>query len=206
MIFLTLFAELVKSPDFIHTYRVTPLSLWNAAALDLTLEEISEGLQKFAKYSIPSNVLVSLREWHEAYGKLILEKANQGRLLLKVTESYILERIWHRLELIPLQISHLNTHFEPVPEEAKTVFITKAELAEEAEPEHVILKLERLIRLHFPTIELFERFCKELIHVHFPAKLDRTLRTITYSMAHATLVSPILKRLGEEYKIEVEET
>lgn len=99
--FLTLFAELVKSPDFIHTYRVTPLSLWNAAALDITLEEISEELQKFAKYNIPSNVLVSLHEWHQAYGKLILEKANQGRLLLKVTESYILERIWHEKGLKP---------------------------------------------------------------------------------------------------------
>ena len=44
--FLALFAELVKSPEFIHSYRVTPLSLWNAAALEMSLEEIIAGLER----------------------------------------------------------------------------------------------------------------------------------------------------------------
>ena len=93
---LTLFAELVKSPQFIHTYRVTPLSLWNAAALEMPIEEIIEGLKRFAKYHVPSNVLVNIREWHQLYGKLILQKTlSPEHLLLKVFDPIILERILH---------------------------------------------------------------------------------------------------------------
>ncbi|MBW2637916.1 MAG: helicase-associated domain-containing protein [Deltaproteobacteria bacterium] len=91
--FLAIFAELVKSPEFIHTYRVTPLSLWNAAALGVSFKEIVEGLEHFSRYDIPSNVIVDMREWHETYGKLVLHKAAQGCLELEVKDSRILERI-----------------------------------------------------------------------------------------------------------------
>ena len=95
--FLALFAELVKSPEFIHTYRVTPLSLWNAAALDVSFKEIVEGLEEFSRYSVPSNVIVDMREWYETYGKLLLQKAKaraaEDCLELVVNDSRILERI-----------------------------------------------------------------------------------------------------------------
>ncbi|PXF60988.1 MAG: helicase [Candidatus Methanogaster sp.] len=93
--FLSLFAELVKSPEFIHTYRVTPLSLWNAAALDVPFKEITCGLEEFSRYSVPSNVITDMREWYETYGKLVLQKAKvaEGYLELVVTDSPILERI-----------------------------------------------------------------------------------------------------------------
>jgi DNA excision repair protein ERCC-3 len=91
--FLALFAELVKSPEFIHTYRVTPLSLWNAAALGVSFKEIVEGLEDFSRYSIPSNVIVDMKEWYETYGKLVLQKTAQDCLELEVKDSRILERI-----------------------------------------------------------------------------------------------------------------
>jgi len=91
--FLALFAELVKSPEFIHTYRVTPLSLWNAAALGVPFKEIVEGLEDFSRYEIPSNVIVDMGEWYETYGKLVLRKAAQDCLELEVKDSRILERI-----------------------------------------------------------------------------------------------------------------
>jgi DNA excision repair protein ERCC-3 len=93
--FLSLFAELVKSPEFIHTYRVTPLSLWNAAALDVPFKEIVCGLEEFSRYSVPSNVIVDMREWYETYGKLVLQKAEttEDCLELVVNDSRILERI-----------------------------------------------------------------------------------------------------------------
>jgi len=53
--FLARFAELEKSPEFIHTYRVTPLSLWNAAALDIPLSELLDGLEQLARYGLPAN-------------------------------------------------------------------------------------------------------------------------------------------------------
>ena len=58
--FLTLFAELVKSPEFIHTYRVTPLSLWNAASTGLSSDEIVDVLERYAKYPVPSHLCGSL--------------------------------------------------------------------------------------------------------------------------------------------------
>ncbi len=93
--FLALFAELVKSPEFIHTYRVTPLSLWNAAALGVPFKEIARGLEEFSRYGIPSNVLVDMREWYETYGKLVLQKARTAEdcLELVVKDLRILERI-----------------------------------------------------------------------------------------------------------------
>lgn len=91
--FLVLFAELVKSPEFIHTYRVTPLSLWNAAALGVPFKEIVEGLEDFSRYGIPSNVIVDMREWYETYGKLVLQKAAHDCLELEVKDPRILERI-----------------------------------------------------------------------------------------------------------------
>src|SRR5437870_4630759 len=91
--FLVLFTELVKSPEFIHTYKVTPLSLWNAAALHITLESIMGRLEQFSKYTIPRNVLLVIKEWYEQYGKLILEKVDEKLLRLSIEDTMIFERI-----------------------------------------------------------------------------------------------------------------
>ena len=91
--FLLLFTELVKSPEFIHTYRVTPLSLWNAAALEITMDSIIQGLDSFSRYSIPPNVLASLEEWYQQYGKFVLEKENDEELRLFVHDPAIFNRL-----------------------------------------------------------------------------------------------------------------
>ena len=97
--FLALFAELVKSPEFIHTYRVTPLSMWNAAALNTSFVEIREGMKRFSRYAIPDNVLADMQEWHGLYGVLILEKAENKQLRLRVLDETVLNRIGQNTEL-----------------------------------------------------------------------------------------------------------
>src|SRR5947209_5671984 len=52
------FAELEKSPEHIHTYRITPLSLWNAAAAGMTADEMLAVLAKYSKFPIPANLSV----------------------------------------------------------------------------------------------------------------------------------------------------
>ncbi len=99
--FLGPFSELVKSPEFIHTYRITPLSLWNAAALEIPLAEILDGMNRFSRYTIPSNVIADIREWYSIYGKLVLVKDSPGQLRLEVKDSLILERIIHDDRLKP---------------------------------------------------------------------------------------------------------
>lgn len=91
--FLVSFAELVKSPEFIHTYQITPLTLWNAAALELPLSDILDGLARFARYEIPTHILTTLQEWYSAYGKLILRQDEPGYLRLEVTEPNLMMRL-----------------------------------------------------------------------------------------------------------------
>ena len=71
---LATFAELVKSPEHIHTYRVTPLSLWNAASVGFTPEQVIEALVSFSKYPVPDNVMVDVEEFMSRYGRIKLIK------------------------------------------------------------------------------------------------------------------------------------
>lgn len=71
---LALFAELEKSPDYLHTYRITPVSIWNAAAMGLTAEGIEGMLDDLACVPVPKNVLAEIRSWIGRYGLLRIEK------------------------------------------------------------------------------------------------------------------------------------
>ena len=71
---LAQFAELEKSPDYLHTYRLTPVSIWNAAALGLTAERIEGILEEYACVPVPRNVLSDVREWIGRYGLLRIER------------------------------------------------------------------------------------------------------------------------------------
>jgi DNA excision repair protein ERCC-3 len=66
------FAELEKSPEHIHTYRITPLSLWNAAAAGHGYTDIIDSLKQFSRYDIPEIVITTVREQMQRYGLLKL--------------------------------------------------------------------------------------------------------------------------------------
>ncbi|GGE19211.1 DEAD/DEAH box helicase [Marinithermofilum abyssi] len=76
------FAELVKSPERIHTYRMTSLSLWNAAAAGLTAESIIGFLKRYSKWEIPSFLLEEIRQTVMRYGKVRLERRCDALLLV----------------------------------------------------------------------------------------------------------------------------
>jgi DNA excision repair protein ERCC-3 len=69
---LLAFAEIVKSPEYVHTWRITPLSLWNAASAGHTPDDVVAVLERFAKYPIPEHIPVSVREKMGRYGTLRL--------------------------------------------------------------------------------------------------------------------------------------
>jgi DNA excision repair protein ERCC-3 len=89
---ITVFSHLEKSPEYVHTYSITPLSLWNAAALGLSPRKIVESLEKFSKYAVPQNVIDNIRELMSRFGKLILETVDD-RLILRCTEPLLLENL-----------------------------------------------------------------------------------------------------------------
>ena len=84
------FAELVKSPEHIHTYRITPLSLWNAAAAGLTAAEILSDLERFSKYEIPQNITAEIEDQISRYGRLKLYKQEDGRLALESDDTMLI--------------------------------------------------------------------------------------------------------------------
>lgn len=78
------FAELEKSPEHVHTYRLTPLSLWNAAAAGLTAEGMVEALANFSKFPLPTNLGADISEIVSRYGRVRLERDGEGlRLVCK---------------------------------------------------------------------------------------------------------------------------
>ncbi len=66
------FAELEKSPEHLHTYRLTPLSLWNAASAGFSADDAIEVLQKYARYDVPQSVSMWLKETASRFGKIKL--------------------------------------------------------------------------------------------------------------------------------------
>ncbi len=90
------FAELEKSPEHIHTYRITPLSLWNAAASGLTYKDIIEKLTFFSRYEIPQVVIATVKEQMNRYGLLKLIKKNNGIILVSRDTILINEILNHK--------------------------------------------------------------------------------------------------------------
>ena len=72
------FAELEKSPEYVHFYKITAVSVWNAAALGETLASIVDWLILNSRFPIARPVLAQLTEWHRRYGLLQLESAKDG--------------------------------------------------------------------------------------------------------------------------------
>jgi DNA excision repair protein ERCC-3 len=67
---LASFAELAKAPEHVHTYRVTPLSIWNACAAGVSAGEIIETLRGYSKYPVPEHVPAGIRDYASRYGRL----------------------------------------------------------------------------------------------------------------------------------------
>jgi DNA excision repair protein ERCC-3 len=91
---LVRFAELVKSPEHIHTYRITPLSIWNARAAGISAAEINEGLRRYSKYQVPEHVLVGINDFASRFGRLRLLVDSRG-LILCADTTPLAEEIAH---------------------------------------------------------------------------------------------------------------
>jgi len=104
---LASFAELVKSPEHIHTYRITPLSLWNAASAGMDSKAILDGLRGFSRYEIPENIQIEIRDAIERYGKVVLRKVDSD-FLLSSEDPYLITEIWNNKSLKPYLADRLG--------------------------------------------------------------------------------------------------
>ncbi|WCN36756.1 DNA repair helicase XPB [Aneurinibacillus uraniidurans] len=86
------FAELIKSPDYIHTYRLTPLSLWNAASLGLCAGTIISALSAYARYPVPRHIEKEIRQTVERFGQVRLYQ-DQDMLVLASATTDVMRAI-----------------------------------------------------------------------------------------------------------------
>jgi DNA excision repair protein ERCC-3 len=117
---ITLFAHLEKSPEHIHTYSITPLSLWNAAALGMTPAAVVELLEKFSKYDLPQNVPETIAELMGRFGKLVLETHPAG-LALRCTDPDMLHHLVRNQRLSGLIGERIDERRYRVPAENRGV-------------------------------------------------------------------------------------
>src|SRR5215217_6669861 len=87
------FAELERSPEHIHTYRLTPLGLWNARAAGHDAEQVVDTLLTYSRYAVPHNLLVDVAETMARYGRLRLEKHPVHGLVLASTDRQVIEEV-----------------------------------------------------------------------------------------------------------------
>ncbi|KNX36262.1 DNA repair helicase XPB [Luteipulveratus halotolerans] len=103
------FAELERAPEHVHTYRVTPLGLWNARAAGHDAEQVVDALIRFSRYPVPHALLVDVADTMDRYGRLRLEK-DGDQLTLVTTDKAVLEEILRHKKIKPLVGDRLDEH------------------------------------------------------------------------------------------------
>lgn len=96
------FAELERSPEHIHTYRLTNLGLWNARAAGHDAELVIDTLIKYSRYAVPHSLLVDVAETMSRYGRLRLEADPVHGLILVTTDVGVLEEVIRAKKIAPL--------------------------------------------------------------------------------------------------------
>ena len=87
------FAELERSPEHVHTYRVTALALWNARAAGHDAEQVVDALLRWSRYPVPQSLLVDVAETMARYGRLTLEMDPVHGLVLRANDRAVLEEV-----------------------------------------------------------------------------------------------------------------
>jgi len=103
---LAIFAELERAPEHIHTYRVTRLGLWNARAAGHDAEDMLATLERWSRFPVPPSVSIDIRETVGRYGRLVIERDDDGVLILRSTDEAVLAEVARNKRIQPLLLSH----------------------------------------------------------------------------------------------------
>ncbi|TLS49938.1 DEAD/DEAH box helicase [Paenibacillus antri] len=134
---LSSFADLRKSPDGLHTYRITPLSLWNAASAGATAESIVETLTAYAKFGVPAAVVKDIRAYVNRYGLVRIEREGK-QLMLRCDDPEVLKAI--------SAYDSLRSYWEPSPMDHRHTIAVRL-------TERGSVKQE-LMRLGYPVVDV----------------------------------------------------
>ena len=176
------FSELIKAPEHVHTYNISPISLWNAASAGISADEILQRLNRWTRFPIPTNVAKFIEDITSRYGKLKLFPFNEERYLLKVSDSLIAHAIASDQKLKDL--------------------VHRTDKADEFE----ILKYDRgtaklaLIKLGYPVDDLIPLVKSEPVPISLKAELrsyqDQAVKSILGDMGPGTGFGTIVMPCG----------
>jgi len=96
------FAELERSPEHVHTYRLTPLGLWNARAAGHDAEQVVDALVRYSRYAVPHALLVDVADTMDRYGRLQLVKYPAYGLALVSRDRAVLEEVVRQKKIAPM--------------------------------------------------------------------------------------------------------
>ncbi|MDX3658330.1 DEAD/DEAH box helicase [Streptomyces sp. ID05-26A] len=96
------FAELERAPEHVHTYRVTPLALWNARAAGHDAEQVVDALVRFSRYPVPQPLLVDVVDTMGRFGRLVLANNPAHGLVLHTTDRAVLEEVLRNKKIAPM--------------------------------------------------------------------------------------------------------
>ena len=96
------FAELEKAPEHVHTYRITPLALWNARAAGHDAEQCIDSLVKYSRYDLPQALLLDVVDTMSRYGRLVLENDPLYGLILRSNDKAVLAEIRRNKNVSPM--------------------------------------------------------------------------------------------------------
>jgi DNA excision repair protein ERCC-3 len=102
------FAELERSPEHVHTYRLTPLGLWNARAAGHDAEQVVDTLLTYSRYAVPHALLVDIAETMARYGRLRIDKHPTHGLVLASTDRPVLEEVLRSKRIKPMVGARLD--------------------------------------------------------------------------------------------------
>nr|WP_306296009.1 helicase-associated domain-containing protein [Corynebacterium amycolatum] len=96
------FAELERAPEHVHTYRITPLALWNARAAGHDAEQVVHVLEEYSRFPVPQPLLIDIAETMERYGRLTLVKHPAHGLVLESRDAAVLAEIRRHKKIKPM--------------------------------------------------------------------------------------------------------
>jgi DNA excision repair protein ERCC-3 len=96
------FAELERAPEHVHTYRVTPLALWNARAAGHDAEQVVDALVRFSRYPVPQPLLVDVVDTMSRFGRLVLTNHPAHGLVLHSNDRAVLEEVLRNKKIAPM--------------------------------------------------------------------------------------------------------
>ncbi|WP_248241747.1 DNA repair helicase XPB [Microbacterium kunmingense] len=103
---LAIFAELERAPEHIHTYRITRLGLWNARAAGHGADDMLATLDRWSRFPVPPSVSLDIRETVGRYGRLVIERDEDGTLVLRSGDAAVLAEVSRNKRIQPLLIGH----------------------------------------------------------------------------------------------------